>query len=887
MTAGLNKGAGAADGGLGSPVSSHSSIEKDSAGQASVPRGTEVERFIVLGLVGRGAMGEVYAAHDPELDRKIAIKLLRPSGGGADPADEGRARLIREAQAIAKVSHPNVVVVYDVGTYDARVFIAMEFIAGNTLGYWLQAQPRTVPEILEVFAGAGRGLAAAHEKEVVHRDFKPENVMVGADGQARVMDFGLARLAVDRDKIVRDKSPLPLSAFAANGHTYDPLATYVIEGPVETAAKGGGSVDGRSLELTQVGAVMGTPAYMSPEQFRGDPADARTDQFSFCVALYESLYGERPFIGATILELTANVSAGRVRPEPNGTRVPRRIRRALLRGMSVDPEARYPSMGALLGELRSEAALAGTRRFAEGAADKLAGIWEAPDSERTESDAKIEIRRAFLATGKIYASPAFEAASRILDRFARRWTDLYVEACEATHLRGEQSTEVLDLRMSALNEALGDLRALCRELRQASGNAVENAVDAANALGTLERCSDVNLLRAIVRPPDNPVTRNIVEQLRARLSDVLALTRVGRVPEGIKAVLVLEEDARRAGYAPLLAEVLFASGMLHIDIYDMATATRLLEDAAWTAELCRHDEIAAEAAATLVYSTSYLNTNFETGEIWSRHSETVLTRMGGHELIRGWLFNNRGVMRAMQGRLRDAVDDLHKAIQAKEKAVGPEDPDVGISMVNMSVFLDELGDTEQAAAYSERAVRIMQATLGPDHPKVSVPMANYAELLNRLGRFEDALEPARHALAMLERENDPEGLYVTYPLVALGTSHVGLGRFAEAVLPLERAARIREAKETNRARVAEVHFVLGRALWGSGEGLERALSLVERARAELREIPATPAKQRDLADIELWLASRSEPKAPPQAGAEIVAEVVAEVVADLPPSADV
>ena len=177
-------------------------MEKDSAlAVESLARGTEVDRFIVLGLLGRGAMGEVYAAHDPELDRKIAIKLLRverqrrPSAG-----DAGRARLMREAQAIAKVSHPNVVVVYDVGTFEGRVFIAMEFIDGHTLGYWLQAQPRTVAEILEVFSRRGRGLAAAHEKELVHRDFKPENVMVGADGQVRVMDFGLVRLAIDRDK---------------------------------------------------------------------------------------------------------------------------------------------------------------------------------------------------------------------------------------------------------------------------------------------------------------------------------------------------------------------------------------------------------------------------------------------------------------------------------------------------------------------------------------------------------------------------------------------------------------------------------------------------------------------------------------------------------------
>jgi tetratricopeptide (TPR) repeat protein len=743
------------------------------------------------------------------------------------------------------------------------VFIAMEFIAGHTLGYWLQAQPRTVAEILEVFTGAGRGLAAAHEKELVHRDFKPENVMVGADGQARVMDFGLVRLAMDREKHDIEKR-LPPGLPSRLELNIDPMATFIIQGPVEAAA--GGVSDSLTLNLTQAGTVMGTPAYMSPEQFRGAATDARTDQFSFCVALYEALYGERPFVGGNLLELTANVLGGKVKPEPNGSRVPRRIRSALLRGMSPEPDTRFPSMGALLGELRSESAMAGMRRFAEGAAEKLSGSWELPDPERsTESESKAEIRRAFLATGKPYAATAFEAMSRILDRFVRHWSEIYVEACEATHLRGEQSTEVLDLRMAALGEALRDLRALCGQLRHTTVDTIENAVNAANALGSLERCSDINLLRAIVRPPDDPATRAAVDELRGHLSEARALARVGRVLDGIKMVAALEADARRIGYAPLLAEVYFVSGTMHIDVSDFEAATRTLEDAVWAAELCRHDEIAAQSAAFLIFCTGYGRSRFEVGEIWSRHAETVLSRMGGHELIRGWLFNNRGAMRAAQGRLRDAVDDMHRAIEAKERALGPEDPDVGISLVNAAVYLDELGETVRAASYLERAVRIMQETLGRDHPKVAIPLANHAELLNRLGRYEEALEPAQHALAVLERETDAESLYVTYPLAALGSSYVGLGKFREALPVLERAAGIRETKEVNAARVGEVHFTLGRALWGSGEDRARGLAMVERARNEFRASPPTPATQRELADIELWLASRSDPSSPARA----------------------
>src|SRR5262245_53994431 len=162
-------------------------------GPGALARGASIGRYVVLGLVGRGGMGEVYAAYDPELDRKVAVKLLRVKPGNGVSLAEGRQRTMREAQAIARLSHPNVVVVYDVGTFEDQVFIAMEFVDGNTVSYWLQAQERTWREIIRVFMAAGRGLQAAHDKELVHRDFKPDNVMVGRDGSVRVMDFGLAR----------------------------------------------------------------------------------------------------------------------------------------------------------------------------------------------------------------------------------------------------------------------------------------------------------------------------------------------------------------------------------------------------------------------------------------------------------------------------------------------------------------------------------------------------------------------------------------------------------------------------------------------------------------------------------------------------------------------
>jgi serine/threonine protein kinase/tetratricopeptide (TPR) repeat protein len=811
-------------------------------------RGTEIGRFIVLGLVGRGAMGEVYVAHDPELGRKVAIKLMRSEPERAGDHSHGASRLMREAQAIAKVADPNVVVVYDVGTFQRRVFVAMEFIEGHTLTYWLQSRARRIGEILQVLLGAGRGLAAAHEKGVIHRDFKPDNVMVTDDRHVRVVDFGLAGFGVDRAAasgsaaIDAPRSPTPAAATTPSA-----AATGEVRWSREL----------QSIVLTQKGTLVGTPGYMSPEQFRGEPADARSDQFSFCVALYEALYQERPFAGSSLEMLTENVIAGRIRPIVDGPMVPAAIRRALARGLSAEASGRFPSMRDLLAELEKETTLLGVRGFADDAAGKLAGIWEAPDTQGAPdatTPIKAEIQRIFLATGKPYAAASFDAASRILDRFTRRWTDLYVECCEATHVRGGQSIDVLDLRMGALKEALANLRALCDELRRATADTVENAVQAANGLGTLERCSDLNLLRAIVRPPDDPTTRAGAEQLRTRLAGVRALANLGRVADGLKAVVPLESEARNLRYAPLLAEVLFTSGMLRLYAGDLDTATRVLEDAAWTAELCRHDEVAAEAATNLVFATGHSQSRFDAGELWSRHAETILARMGGHDLIRGWLFNNRSAMRATQGRLHEALDDVRRAIAAKEKALGPEDPDVALSLANAANYLDELGEIEAAAQYAERAVKIMEATLGLDHPKAAIPLSNYAELLVRLGRFDDARQPAERALAVFERETDPDGLYVSYPLSTLALSYIALARFEEALPLLERASRIRDARESLPAKRAEVHFALARALAGMGRSTDRARLLAARARDEYRESPPTPATARELGEIDRWLA---------------------------------
>jgi len=351
--------------------------------------GARVGRYQILGSVGRGGMGEVYAAYHPDLDRRIALKVVHESGG---ETAEQQARLLREARSIARLSHPNVIAVYDAGTVADRVYVAMEFVEGVTMDRWLAAEPRSWRQVLDVFVAAGRGLAAAHAAGVVHRDFKPQNVMIARDGSVRVMDFGLARMTGDVPAV----APILLALTAESASE-----------PIQT--------------VTRAGTIVGTPAYMAPEQFRGEAADARSDQFSFCVALYEALFGERPFAGENLLSLTMSVTEGELRVPRAAKRaeIPLWIRRPLLRGLRTEPGQRHPTMTELIDALAHDPASRRRRFVGIGAiaAAVIASIvvtWQVTSRRRAAAEREI---------------------SRQVDDAARTTIDARAKAVDATALR--------------------------------------------------------------------------------------------------------------------------------------------------------------------------------------------------------------------------------------------------------------------------------------------------------------------------------------------------------------------------------------------------------------------------------------------------------------------
>ena len=830
------------------------SIGSGSSRAMAVPlaKGTSVGRYVLLDLVGSGGMGDVYAAHDPKLGRRVAVKVMNDRL--ASPALA--VRFAREAQAIARLSHPNVVAIHDTGEFEDRVYLAIEFVEGCTLTDWLAAQARTWREIRDVFLAAGRGLAAAHEAGLVHRDFKPPNVMVGRDGSVRVMDFGLAAdiSEVGATDAVRDETDGTLAPTS------------------------------RTLAVTRSGVLLGTPLYMAPEQFQGRQTDARTDQFSFCVALYQALYRSPPFKGDSLAALKQNVCGGRVRQPSPKTQSPTWLWKILFRGLHVDRAQRFSSMHALLKELGSDperqrrrvivgvglAALLlaggaiGQRTLARsssnvplcrGAGVRLTETWELPAAASAKPRTRREsTRAAFLATGIRRAELIWQEAATILDAYAQRWAAMSAEACEATYVRSEQSSEVLDLRMDCLNDSREHLRALVDLLASADSTVVGKAVSAASSLPDLDRCADVPVLRAVVSPPRDPVVRKRVADIRRRAAEIRALVEAtARYGEALVLADPLVSEARSLGYEPLLAEILALRAWIEsLTARRPKMAAEDYEEALWAAEATRHDQIAAEAAIGEVGICGFYFQRFEDGERWGHLADAILKRMGpGHDRLQGWLAHNRGWMHDVAGEPERAQQDLLTAIALKQKVEGANSLDVASSMAALADTYAREGNFAAAADQGSRAEAIFLRA--SDSVEVRyVALSNRCEYLNGLHRNAEALPSCSAAIAIIDADPAPESV-VWYPhtLTVTAVVLIDLGRPKEALPYLRRALKM-GSRTDPQTPDAETRFALARALWDTHGSRVEAQAAADSARRWYANL-AHPG--RELREVEAWLAS--------------------------------
>ena len=760
---------------------------------ARLSRGNNVGRYVVLDVIGAGGMGVVYAAYDPELDRKVALKLLRRDlvrgPNGTEPGTrkkdaslgELQKRLLREAQAMAKLSHPNVVTVFDAGTTQGRVFLTMEFVQGMSLTEWLAAQPRTWREVLEVYGLAGRGLGAAHQAGLVHRDFKPDNVLVAEGGQVRVTDFGLAR-AIDRPDPPRASSTrLPIDKHQA-----------------EVTA------------LTRPGALAGTPAYMAPEQFLGHPADHSTDQFNFAVALYEGLYRERPFAGKTLEQLEEEVIAGRVKPAPKDSEVPARVRRVLLRGMSTKREDRYPSMDEMLAAIAVgswkirrrilipvaifgivAAGLLGYRARHEqslvctGAERKLEGVWDA--------DRKREVERAFRETGKPYAADAWKGTERILDGYAAAWVKMHTEACEATHFRREQSEELLDLRVECLDVHLRQTAALTKLFANADSEVVERAVEASQSLPRLNECANATALKSSMLPPKDAATARIVQATRLTLERVKALEKSGKYAEALAQAEPALSDARRVGYLPLEAEALHQVGRAAGRMENGKRAEAALHEAADAAVASGHHEVAAHAWIDLMYFIGNKEAKYEAALQWNRFAEVAIERLGDKDgEIEADRLETVSIIFWKLSRNDEALAALQRALALYQKRLGPDHISVARALDGIATAYMDQGKLEDGYDLDRQALAIAEKALGANHPSLTIFLNNMGNGLLFVGRYEEAVVMLRRALDIAEKTLGRDHPGTIAPLDTLGEVLTSLGQYDEAVVNFGRAKEILE-----------------------------------------------------------------------------------------------
>ena len=799
---------------------------------AIAPGTVLAERYQIENRLGEGGSGTVFRAWDRMLGEVLAVKILHPQRARERSWIK---RLAREVKVARLIRHPNVCRVFELGHADGHWFVTMELAPEGSLRDRLQrAAAASAPGAPSLRPLADRlsdirqlcaGLGAIHAVGITHRDVTPQNVLVMADGRLILTDFGLATARGDKTTVIG-----------------------------------------------------GTPAYMPPEAARGDHSDQRSDVFQLGMIMHEVLTGVRPKWTADgarlqLVEPTANASAPEIElarvvaacVEPDPARRPptalavagrlaaaEAAREAMLPVRLIGRLQRFGRRHARLLKVGAAAlALVVVARTAqwlsrpplcEGGPAHIAGIWDTPRAEA--------VRRAFVATKKDYAPASFARVRAILDDFSRDWIRMYTDACEATQLRGEQSAEVLDLRMSCLNDRTRDLRALTDLLSSPDGEVVARSINAASGLTPVAVCGDVSVLRAVVPPPVNPETRAKVERLRQWISDVKALHAAGRYVDGARRVQGLVVAARALGYEPLLAEALQIEGELDMWTSSPDVAVSVMNEALLHAEASRHDRVLAEVA---VYETNLLTLSrrFEELDRLVPRARATLARIGGDPRLEAWV--DTAVADSLQKRDRydEALAMDRQALALMTKALGKDHWEVALSLGNIAQKLHLLGRDEEALVENGKTIDVLERALGAEHPDLALHLSNRGEIHLALGSAMLARADFERALSIWKGDLPPDHLYLSYALTGLGRARLAEGNAREAIPPLARALAIREGAHADAELRAETKLALAEALWTADDDRPRAIRLAEAARDQFPDARAAD-RQRAVEVLAKW-----------------------------------
>jgi eukaryotic-like serine/threonine-protein kinase len=742
----------------------------------------------VLERLGEGGMGVVVRAYDPKLRREVALKVMRSRRGLE--RREAQERMLREAQALARLSHPNVVAVYDAELTDRGVCIAMEYVEGETLRAWREKMARTWSEVLGVVLPAARGLAAAHAAGIVHRDVKPDNVLVGRDGRVRLTDFGLAR---------ERGGPVSLSG-----------SNVVVDVEREDGHGELSSSEGaRESELTRLGTVLGTPPYMAPEQHTGELTDARSDQYSLCVMLWEGLHARRPFEGPNAHVLAEAKMYGP--PKRPATAVPEWAHRIVARGLAVEPDERWQSVDALVDALSSGQARARRRRVLVGLAFSGAVVvggstgmrWEratrvaacedagASIAEVWNDETREALRAGLVETGVSYAGVTADKIMPWIDEYARTWQSARTDACMDAEVQQVWDADLFARSLWCLDERRMEFEALVTELSRADASSVEKAVLAVTGLERIEPCRHADVLRRLPSPPKE--RREEVRAVRAELSKVSALERSGAYGDGLVVAHETLERAEKLAWPPLVAQARLALGQLLKKTGDHGRAVETLQVAYFEAAKAGAPEVALAVAEQLAYTVGVELARHDDGLIWSGHADVVLGSLP--DVARTHLANhlaNLALVHRARGAYEEAKALQERALAIREETLGPEHPDLATNLNNLATVYDALGSYEEAKRLHEHALTIKQKSLGTNHPHVAHSLGNLAHVHQQLGSYEEAKELNERALTILEHGLGPEHLHFATSLNNLASIHTALGAYEEAARLHERALAIRK-----------------------------------------------------------------------------------------------
>jgi tetratricopeptide (TPR) repeat protein/predicted Ser/Thr protein kinase len=811
-------------------------------------------RYVPQEVLGKGGMGVVYRAHDPRLERDVAAKVVRREWLGRD----GEARLLREARAMAQTTHPNVVAILDVVSCDAGLVIAMELVDGVDLKTWLRKQSRPWSTVLDTFLEAARGLAAVHAAGLTHRDFKPANVLLSHDGRVMVTDFGLALEGGKRDGALGE------------GGAWG-------EASVESRSSGSGSGSGSAgsesgsgssrsrptgsqQHLTRTGEVMGTPAYMAPEQRFGARIEPASDQYSFCVALWEGLCGARP----KRLRQFSPGDPGVLAPWPAPQGVPKAVGDVLQRGLATDPRERFGSMDALIDALQrarsprprrwpyavglvamttAVAAWAVSPRHdacASGAA-RLAESWGDPQREA--------VARSFSGDGSEFAAEAMPAVVSDLDEYATAWGEAHARVCEA--MATDSDRLVADRQMACLADRRRALAETTDVLANADHETIQRSLDVTRRLPAIDECAGASDSDAPA--PIHPVLAVAADASRALLTRIDALSAGGRYAEALALAQSLPEQVEGLGRPRLHARALFARGASYGQLSRPKEAVAELERAAQTAEDAGDDAMASQASGRMAYILAWDLGQVDEALVQARRALALARRTtpaaereaAAHSILgvvlgaagdldaaleegqlayayyeaAGDTWNadhvrtDLGRTLARQGKLAEATVLFERTLESRRATLPRLHPEHANAVNNVAAAYAQAGDLARAEPLMQLGYELRLGSLGPDHMATIDSLGNLAHVHADLGRFEEAEAGQREALAGYERLLGPKHPRVANALNGWASALHELGRFDEAVTPMRRALDIYvELFGAEHPDVAQVHANLANTL---------------------------------------------------------------------------